>query len=283
MTARRPRHSRRRLTNPVSGARVLRLLRVALTVGVAAIATPGCAAAPQVPEQGGPSGIESAESLERLREAALDFERARVAGDALAMAHAAAARQHVDRVLRMEAEAADEDAFLTARRMFADARAAAGEDRDLLQTIERIEAESLSVLLGRFGALSKRVQPPKVLARPIDEQEAMQEGRRLPARSLPLAALPASGAVVTIGARESVWLRAEVARQRTLFVYVESKAGMAVNLRIVDAGTGAQICADAQAHGFLLCRWRVEQPSTGVVVVSNTGAQPAAVLLIAHQ
>lgn len=255
----------------------------AIAIAAAAMLTVGCAGSdPRAPvRQSAPQS--SPDAVERLRAAALEFERARFAGDALAMARAAAARKPIDRVLLMDAPAYSGN-FLTALEMFSAARAAARGDGELLQSIEKIDAESTSALLDGLPGFAKRIRPPKPAARPIGESESLLgDGRPLPRNSLPIAMLPPNGSIVTIGARESLWMRAPVAAARTLFVYAESKAGVAVRLRIVDADRGTQVCVDAQAHGFLLCKWRVEAAATGVVELSNAGDQAVAVLIIAHQ
>lgn len=255
----------------------------AMVIGVASMLVGGCGGSnPRAPAADLPAP-QSEDIVERLRAAALEYERARAVGDPLAMARAAAARQPIDRMLAGGAPADGAD-FLTARQMFSAARVMARDDGERLRSIDAIEAESAKGLLGGLPSFAKRIQAPKPDVRSMGERETVfSEGQPIPRKRLPLSTLPPNGSVVTVGARESIWMRAQVAAGRTLFVYAESKAGAAVRLRIVDADRGTVVCDDAQEHGFLVCKWRVEAAATGVVEVSNTGENAAAVLLIAHQ
>jgi len=244
----------------------------------------GCARMPPHGSDAQPEQAQPEEGLEILRDAALEFERASAAGDALAMAQAAARRRPIDRALAGGARTGADAQFLSARAMFAAARALAAGDAALLESIDELDSRSSSVLLDGFAGHLKRPGAPEFEERAIEEQQAvLEKGQGLPMQRLPAARLPAAGAVISVGPGKSVWMRAEVAKQRTLYVYAETKFGSAVRLSIFDVRTGEAICVDAQAHGFLLCRWRTEAPATGVVALSNAGAQQAAVLLIAHQ
>lgn len=257
--------------------------RAALAICAVSLIGVGCAGSSRPARVQQISTEQSQDALERLRGAALDFERAREAGDALAMARAAAARKPIDRLLAVDAPA-EATKFLTAREMFSASRSLARDDRELLRSIEKIEADSSGGLLDGLPGFAKRARQPKPDVRPIGESESLLgEGNAIKRSRLPAATLPPNGSVMTIGARESLWLRAQVAAARTLFVYAESKLGAQLRLRIVDADRGTQVCVDAQPHGILLCKWRVEAAATGVVELSNAGGEAIDVLVIAHQ
>ncbi len=84
-------------------------------------------------------------------------------------------------------------------------------------------------------------------------------------------------------AKTSVQLRVDVRARRTLFVYVESKAGADLALTIIDPAVTKPICSEAQPHGYQACKWRPGRAATGIVEIRNDGNASVSALLIARQ
>jgi len=217
-------------------------------------------------------------TLEQMRQSAVDFEQARAAGDALGMARAALARKPFDAVAVSAADLGSGFEFLSSRSMLAQARAAAGSNESELESIADIE-RSLAKTDLLVDGVGLATCPRASSADPTCRDPSPRSLESIPVASIDQPA----GRVLTIAAGADVLLRADVGSKRTLFVYVESKAGAGVRLSIVDAASATQVCVDSQAHGYLLCRWQPGKFARGVVRVSNGGATQTTVLLIAHQ
>lgn len=244
-------------------SRIPRLLRTGLAA--AAFSLAACTSAPP------PDAAAALDVLAQIHQAGADFARAQAAGDVLGMARAARLRSPLDRIPVALGELGQAVPVTTAARMFAAARDVAGDDAALRSEIARLEAEASQgivadrpLLEGPFGAIGGK------------------SPRRAVGPAIPAPREGPAGAFYRIGARASLALPAPVAADRTLFVYVEVSGGEGVVLRVVD-GDGMAICADAQPHGHLLCRWRPGRATTGMVVVDNQGERPASILLIANQ
>lgn len=213
----------------------------------------------------------SAQTLENMRQAAVDFSRARDAGDALEMARAAAARRPFDHLTRAPG-------FLNSNVMFEEARQLAGGNGTLLAQIGELESRASGPFPGVFGQFMDRI---------AGRCKFERDTRSVP--PLPEERLPTGGSgqppscILTVGPKTSVQLRADVRARRTLFVYVESKAGADLALTIVDPAITKPICSQAQPNGYQVCKWQPDKAATGIVEIRNHGDSMASALLIARQ
>lgn len=238
-----------------------------------------CATAP-----GTDASQDSALTLERMQQAAVDFARARDAGDALGMARAAAARQPFD-VL------ASGTTMLTSATMFEDARRLAAGNTELLAKIGELESgragplRNLSGLTGQ--SLARAFAGRNVPFTVVDGAGALR-GQQFDELPVPPGDCgsqsfgPSPGRVLTIGARSSLVLCGAVRDRRTLYVYVEGGLDRRLMLRVLDLATTELICEHTRPNP--LCKWPPPAKATRAMVqIGNPGGSEVSVTLIAHQ
>lgn len=216
---------------------------------------------------------ESALTLERMQQAAVDFTRARDAGDALAMARAAGVRRPFDHLTRAPG-------FLHSAVMFEEARRATAGNEELLAQIDELENRASGP---SFRAFSGGGQLAEKLASRCRFEHDVASASPLPAQRLPVGDRQPPSCVLTVDAKTSVQLRVDVRARRTLFVYVESKAGADLALTIIDPAVTKPICSESQPHGYQACKWRPGRAATGIVEIRNDGNTSVSALLIARQ
>jgi len=220
------------------------------------------------------TGTSPAQTLESMQQAAIDFTRARDAGDALGMARAAVVRRRFDPLTRAPG-------FLHSAIMFEEARRVATGNAPLLAQIGELEDQAPGPFSRTFPGGGQLME--KLAGRCRFERDT----RSVP--PLPQERLPIGGSgqppscVLTLDPGTSVQLRANVRARRTLFVYVESKAGADLALTIVDPSVAKPICSEAQPNGYQACKWRPDRAATGIVEIRNRGDAAVSALLIARQ
>lgn len=243
----------------------------ALLGALALLLAGACTTTPETDTESEPA---SAQTLENMQQAAVDFSRARDAGDALEMARAAAVRRPFDHLTRAPG-------FLNSIVMFEEARQLAAGNEALLAQIDEAESQASGPFFRTFpggGQLMERL---------VGRCKFERDTRSVP--PLPQERLPIGGSgqppscVLTVDPKTSVQLRADVRAQRTLLVYVESKAGADLALTIVDPASTKPICTEAQPNGYQACRWRPGKAATGIVEIRNHGDSAVSALLIARQ
>ncbi|MCW5621846.1 MAG: hypothetical protein KIS79_12120 [Burkholderiales bacterium] len=213
----------------------------------------------------------SAQTLENMQQAAVDFSRARDAGDALEMGRAAAARRPFDHLTRAPG-------FLNSDVMFEEARRLADGNGRLLAQLGELESQASGPFPGIFGQFMDRM---------AGRCKFERDTRSVP--PVPQARLPTGGrgeppsCVLTVGPKTSVQLRADVRARRTLFVYVESQAGADLALTIVDPAITTPVCSQAQPNGYQVCKWRPDKAATGIVEIRNHSDLAVPALLITRQ